>query len=206
MDLNEHALNESLRTLKRLGITHVLLPPQVASERILVQSPHIKVSPQSEPSAKIRAEQATASAGKESLPPLLRSLFHGKHAPVRSLWTYTGLYEDLQRAQTPPRLGVFKKIQESVCQHLKWSASDIGTWPLDVNPLIFSKGLEYFRPRTVIIFQEKTSKTGHMEAKSKDLLEQADCLVLTLPNLEEMAQGNQQLKNDAWKILQTVPE
>ena len=206
MDLNEHALSESQRALKRLGITHILLPPQVDSERIPVQSPHLKVAPQSEASATIPAEQPTSSTERQSAPPLLRSLFHGKHAPIRTLWTYAGLYEDMQRAEPPARLGVFKKIQESVCLHLKWSASDIGAWPLDVDPLIFRNGLEYFRPRTVLFFQDNTHKTGSMDEKAKTLLEQAECHVVTLPNLEEMAQGNQLLKNEAWKILQTVPE
>jgi hypothetical protein len=206
LDLNEHALNESQRTLKRLGITHVLLPPQDASERILVPSPQIQVARHSESSAKIRTEQPTSSAGRQNVPPLLRSLFHGKHAPIRTLWTYAGLYEDMQQAETPARLGVFKKIQESVCLHLKWSGNDIGSWPLDADPLIFRQGFEYLRPRTVIVFQDNAPKTGSMDAENKALLEQAACQVLILPNLEEMAQGNQQLKNEAWKILQTVPD
>jgi hypothetical protein len=205
LDLNEHALSESQRTLKRLGITHVLLPPQVASDRILAQSPHIQIAPRPEASATIQAEPPTPSAERQNVPPLLRSLFHGKHAPVRTLWTYAGLYEDMQRAETPPRLGVFKKIQESVCLHLKWSASDICAWPLDVDPLIFRNGLAFFRPKTLIFFQDSTPKTGNMDEKAKALLDQAECHVVTLPNLEEMAQGNQQLKNEAWKILQTVP-
>jgi hypothetical protein len=30
------------------------------------------------------------------------------------------------------------------------------------------------------------------------------CRVVTLPSLEEMARGNQQVKNEAWKILQSI--
>lgn len=206
MDLNEYALSESQRTLKRLGITHVLRTPLGPSDRTLTPSPRTEGSLQPELSAPIPAEHSTPSTAKVAVPPLLRSLFHGKHAPVRTMWTYAGLFEDMQRAEIPARLGVFKKIQDSVCVHLNWAAKDISAWPLDVSPQIFLAGLEYFRPRTVIIFRDNKGEPGIMDAEPNPFLDHADCLVIKLPNLEEMAQGNQQLKNEAWKILQTVPK
>jgi hypothetical protein len=92
-----------------------------------------------------------------------------------------------------------------VCQHLKWAQRDISAWPLDVDPRIFGHGMEYFRPRTVIYFRPPETSTSAMTEEIRACLEQAGCTVLTLPCLEEMALGNQQLKNEAWKILQTVP-
>lgn len=202
MDLNEHALSESQRTLKRLGITHVLLPPLAVGDGIPTASPHSETSL---PAGVQGSPKPASPASTEILPPLLRSLFHGKHAPIRSMWTYAGLYEDIQQADTPARLGVFKKIQASVCLHLKWATTDIGSWPLDITPQIFRKGVEYFCPRTVIFFCGCTPPTANTE-EALAFMKQSGCRVITLPNLEEMALGNQQLKNEAWKILQTVPE
>jgi len=203
LDLNEHALSESQRTLKRLGITHVLLPPPVVRDGIHTSSPRTETSPQG--GAQGSPEQPVSPASADILPPLVRSLFHGKHVPIRSMWTYAGLYEDMQQAETPARLGVFKKIQASVCLHLKWASTDIGAWPLDVTPQIFRKGVEYFCPRTVIFFCGSTPPTANIE-EALAFMKQSGCRVITLPNLEEMALGNQQLKNEAWKILQTVPD
>lgn len=204
MDLNEHALTESQRVLKRLGITHLLLPsrPDVddaPSPEAPPQTPSHGAQPVPPPLAQ------NSAPADQPLPPLLRSLFHGKHAPVRTLWTYAGLYEDLQQAELPPRLSVFKKIQDSVCQHLKWAATDISAWPLDVDPRIFRQGIAHLRPRTVIYFRPGSASADGMNADIRSLLEQAGSRVVTLPCLEEMAEGNQQLKNEAWKILQTVP-
>lgn len=204
MDLNEHTLSEAQRTLKRLGITHVLLPSKVTQDPVLAPSLHTESAQQ----AGIFAHGPTKSpcCAQETLPPVLRSLFHGKHAPMRTMWTYVGLYEDMQRTEIPARLAVFKKIQDSVCLHLNWAAKDVSAWPLDVNPQIFYQGIAYYRPRTVIFFRDNGPETGDIGERAHTLLMHTGCCVITLPNLEEMAQGNQQLKNEAWKILQTVPE
>lgn len=203
MDLHEHALTESQRVLKRLGITHILLPSRSVADSAQSSVTKAGPSPHAENLSTASPEQ-NSSPPDHPLPPLLRSLFHGKHAPLRTLWIYAGLYEDMQQAELPPRLGVFKKIQDSVCQHLKWSASDIGSWPLDVDPQIFRQGLTHLRPRTVIYFRSETP-SSLMSEDMRSLVEHAGCTVMTLPSLVEMAQGNQQLKNEAWKILQTVP-
>lgn len=206
MDLNEHTLNEAQRTLKRLGITHFLRSPLATKNHILAPSLHTESSQQAGFHDHGSSGPPASLTANETLPPVLRSLFHGKHAPMRTMWTYAGLYEDMKRTETPARLAVFKKIQESVCLHLKWTASDISAWPLDVNPQIFDQGIAYYRPRTVIFFRDNAPETGTTAEPVHPLLMHAGCRVFTLPNLEEMAQGNQQLKNEAWKILQTVPE
>jgi len=203
LDLNEHALSESQRTLKRLGITHVLLPAPDVGDGIPTSSPRTETSLPG--GAQGSPEIPASPVSTEILPPLLRSLFHGKHAPIRSMWTYAGLYGDMQQANTPARLGVFKKIQTSVCLHLKWATTDISAWPLDINPQFFRNGVEQFRPRTVIFFCGSTPPTAIIE-EALAFMKQSGYRVITLPNLEEMALGNQQLKNEAWKILQTVPE
>lgn len=120
------------------------------------------------------------------------------------MWTYLGLYEDMQRATNPPRLVVFKKIQESVCQHLKWQAGDISSWPLDLDSGTFRKGLDHFRPQRILLFLDRETADETVHGRIKNLLGQADCPVVTLPSLEEMAQGKQQVKNEAWKILQSI--
>ena len=120
------------------------------------------------------------------------------------MWCYAGLYQDLQEATNPPRLVVFKKIQESVCQHLHWQIKDICSWPTDLDFNTFRKGIEVFNPGIIILFQ--TDKTGNAQSSSQDahLLKQTSRCIVTLPSLDEMARGNQHVKNEAWKILQTV--
>ena len=204
MDLNEHTLNEAQRTLKRLGVTHVL------RSRLKTEAP---AEPQPSLCQTSNTDQAaiqgTDRPHEQTLPEtpqplLLRSLFHGKQIPARTLWTYAGLYRDLQETDNPPRLNVFKKIQESVSLHLKWSAATLCSWPLDIDPASFTKGIAHFSPQTVIIFIGNENDIDAGVKKNLVLLEQGGQRVIVLPNLDKMAQGNQQLKNEAWKILQSI--
>ena len=199
MDLNEHALTEAQRTLKRLGITHLWRSP--ALERR-----HLEAPAESTVTPSNSIQNTPRSAAMDTpVPALLRSLFHGKQSPVRTLWTYAGLNEDLAQHAMPERLVVFRKIQESVCLHLNWKEEDICSWPLDVNPQLFRKGLEYFQPRIIIYFELSAAGTRPEEA-DETTIRQTGCAVHLLPNLDEMATGNKTLKNEAWKILQTLPK
>ena len=204
MDLNEHTLSETQRTLKRLGVAHVL------------RSGAIAATPQDQQPSSSPATAMTQAPGPRSgkeqnpahpetpLPHLLRSLFHGKQIPARTLWTYAGLYRDLQETDNPPRLSVFKKIQESVCLHLKWNPAALCSWPLDIDPGSFIKGVEHLRPQTIILFSGYDQDPDPGIKDNLARLEQAGQRIVVLPNLQLMAQGNQQLKNEAWKILQTI--
>jgi hypothetical protein len=204
LDLNEHTLTEAQRTLKRLGITHLLRPPIAAQEDTPPAPAAPQAAPQPQPPLQSQAAQKPAAQANEPLPLLLRSLFHGKQSPVRTMWCYAGLYRDLQEATNPPRLVVFKKIQESVCQHLHWQIKDICSWPTDLDLGAFRQGFDFFNPGIILLFQ--TDETGHEQSSSLDahLLKQTTRRVVTLPSLDEMARGNQHVKNEAWKILQTV--
>ena len=199
MDLNEHALTEAQRTLKRLGITHLWRSP-------VLERRHPEASAENTVTTSNSTENTPRPAAvKTPVPALLRSLFHGKQSPVRTLWTYAGLHEDLAQHAMPERLIVFKKIQESVCLHLNWKEEDICSWPLDVNPQLFRKGLEYFQPRIIIYF-ELSAEGARPEDADETTIRQTGCAVHLLPNLDEMATGNKTLKNEAWKILQTLPK
>ena len=204
MDLNEHTLTEAQRTLKRLGVTHLFRPQGKEQEEPSSSSAPIHVEPPQEPASQIQSVQTPSAAAGQPLPLLLRSLFHGKQSPVRTMWTYAGLHEDLQCATNPPRLAVFKKIQESVCQHLKWHVKDICSWPLDLDSGTFRRGLEHFKPQMILLFQDRETANDTTDAQAKRLQALANCRIVKLPSLEEMAQGNQQVKNEAWKILQTI--
>jgi len=205
LDLNEHTLTEAQRTLKRLGITHFLRPHIVAQEEKLQPSSTLsQAAPKPKTPIQNQLAQKPAAQENEPLPLLLRSLFHGKQSPVRTMWSYAGLYQDLQEATNPPRLVVFKKIQESVCQHLHWQIKDICSWPLDLDVDTFRRGLELFNPRMILLFQTRETGDEQPNSQGNRLLEQANCRIVTLPSLEEMARGNQHVKNEAWKILQTI--
>lgn len=206
MDLNEHALTEAQRTLKRLGVTHVLASGDLTrtQEAPLQPVDAPKPRPASELSAQDMSRQQAPPPSETPLPHLLRSLFHGKHAPVSTLWTYAGLHRDLQEPENPARLLVFKKIQESVCQHLKWDPERFCSWPLDLDPSFFKKGLEHFRPKTVIVFRSHESQVGTEQKSNLSVMEHAGLRMVMLPDLEAMARGDQQLKNEAWRVLQTL--
>lgn len=203
MDLNEHGLTESERFLKRLGVTHVLLPPRPSTAPQSGPAPGDGTGAQ--PAPPDRSHSPAPATGSQPLPALLRALFHGKHGPLRTMWTYCGLHQDMQCPDIPPRLVVFRKIQETVCSHLKWSPGDISSWPMDIEAELFRAGLEHFRPRTALVFQERGEAESGRIGGCVAALKQAGCHVVMLPCLDEMARGNQQLKNEAWKILQTIP-
>lgn len=125
---------------------------------------------------------------------MLRNLFHGKQSPVRTLWTYAGMHEDLLQTDIPERLAFFRKIQESMCSHLGWQNTDISSWPLDLDPHLWAQGLAHLRPRIIVCFGDAARLTC---TKTTDL--QVHCL----PDLLEMA-DNRDLKNEAWRILRNL--
>jgi hypothetical protein len=151
LDLDEYALSEAQRTLKRLGITH-LWREAAATEPACVPAAADAPAAAGPRTAKARPTATPSGSREEPLPPLLRILFHGKQPPVGTLWTYAGLFSDLQRAVVPARLDMFRKIQASARTHLGWAENDICSWPLDVAPAVFHQGLRLFGPRTIIIF------------------------------------------------------
>ena len=204
MDLNEHALSEAQRTLKRLGIAHVFRTGRANQASAASEPSPVQVRPKVQSPAPADVAPPAQAPPDSALPLLLRSLFHGKHTPASTLWTYAGLYRDLQETDNPPRLTVFKKIQESVCLHLKWEGSRLCAWPLDIEPGIFKQGMDRFMPRTVILFSTQENAQDNRFKENLAILGQANRPVVTLPSLEDMALGNQQLKNEAWKILQTI--
>lgn len=201
MDLDEYALNEAQRALKRLGITHLWREAGTAEP-----SPPVEAAEPAQPAtpkpAPTRPERFSPSAAETALPPLLKTLFHGKQPPVSTLWTYAGLYSDMQQATVPARLDMFRKIQASVRTHLGWADNDICSWPLDVPPATFQQGLRFFRPRIVIVFgpQKGVAVAGADDGASA----QPEAVVVALPYIDEMAAGNKQSKNEAWQILQNV--
>lgn len=192
MDLDEHDLTEAERSLKRLGITHVWRTPSP------LQSPQPDESIASAPAVKPAPASTNEPQPDHSviIPPLLLALFHGKQSPVASLWTYRGLHEDMRQPQTPERLSIFRKIQETACTHLNWREQDICSWPLDVYPELFKAGLDTFRPRMVICMGKADTQP------SISLL--GPGRIRLLPDLDEMAQGNRDAKNDAWRILRAI--
>ena len=235
MDLDEYALTESQRTLKRLGVTHVWRtaepgPPdssapahepsgpvaaglprngsaQEGPARAGLTAPAAPATPAPRRAQKpLQTRTQPSSTGGENrreaqLPPILRSLFHGKQSPVRTLWTYAGLYADMQHAVAPPRLDLFRKIQASVRSHLGWQDKDICSWPLDVTPEIFLHGIRSFSPAIVIGFGPDLALPV---ADGPDAALLKGCALYVLPSLDDMAGGDKQTKNEAWQILQSI--
>ncbi|WP_156902385.1 hypothetical protein [Desulfomicrobium escambiense] len=205
MDLDEYALTEAQRTLKRLGITHLwrqkdsaLQEPAPAVANTVATALDTVPLP-----ASPRRPAQKPSQTEEPVPPLLRSLFHGKQSPVRTLWTYAGLFADMQQPTPPPRLDMFRKIQASVRSHLGWPENDICAWPLDVAPELFAQGMRFFVPRIIICFGPASPVSGDPNSGNAVAVFGSSELRL-LPNLEDMAAGDKQLKNDAWQILQGI--
>jgi len=226
LDLDEYALSEAQRTLKRLGLTHVWResfsedsPGSVTenhSEAVAVQR-HVSGPERSASGGTARdnpprgrtARPANASrrpetaAAEEPMPPLLRSLFHGKHSPCRTLWTYAGLYADLQQHAVSARLDLFRKIQASVVSHLGWPANDVAAWPLDLPERQFIKGIVFFRPIHIIAFGTDFELPSPAE-DSEAFLILKKCRIHVLPPLDAMATGNKDMKNAAWSALKEI--
>jgi len=120
---------------------------------------------------------------------------------VRTLWTYDGMFADMQQHALPGRLDMFRKIQDAVCDHLKWAKNDICAWPLDLPPEQFLHGVKHFDSRMIICFG--TMPAGVAREKEGALLSKIEMVLL--PDLGEMAKGDKELKNEAWKILRELP-
>lgn len=193
LDLDEHDLTEAERSLKRLGITHVWRTSSSvqSSQPDALQSP----APHVDKQAPASTDQPQADRTLV-IPPLLRALFHGKQSPVASLWTYHGLLEDMRQPQTPERLSIFRKIQETACTHLNWRERDICSWPLDIEPELFKAGLDTFRPKIVICMGTEGSQPAISVLEAGTIRH--------LPDLDEMSQGNRDAKNEAWRILRAI--
>lgn len=104
--------------------------------------------------------------------------------------------EDMRQAQPPERLTIFRKIQETACTHLNWREQDICSWPLDVDPAVFKAGLEAFTPKLVLCL-------GNADGQAA-LSRLAQGRIRLLPGLDEMAKGNRDAKNEAWRILRAI--
>lgn len=189
MDLGEYRMTERERLLKRAGV--FCLWRGISPDRAEPAAPRVSGTDNSQ---KIPSNYA--------VPPHLLALFHEKQCPVRTLWTYPGLAADLSLSPPSPRLALFQKIQDSVCNHLGWKKQDIYAWPLDVEDALLRHGLEYFRPSVVICFARDASEIKSLQASLKDICPQARLFLL--PDITDMAQGNQAAKNAAWKILQDI--
>lgn len=188
MDLAEYACSEPRRTLIRLGITH--LWPQAPGSVRAVAGDAVRVD-----------GEAWATQPEEGLPSFLQVLFHGKHPPVATMWTYAGLEEDLVAATTPPRLLLFQKIQQAACVQGGWKEADICVWPLTVPPVLCAAGLDFFQPRLILSF-------GPLSRTAACVPPLCFCLpgveVRNLPSLEPMLAGDQASKDAAWRALKAL--
>ena len=189
MDLGEYRMTERERLLKRAGV--FCLWRGISRDR-------------AEPAAPRDSEidNSQKIPNNYTIPPYLLALFHEKQYPVRTLWTYPGLAADLGLPTPSPRLALFRKIQESVCGHLGWKKQDISAWPLDVEDALLRHGLEHFCPSVVICFVQDASEIRPLQTSLKDICPQTRLFLL--PDITDMAKGNQAAKNTAWKILQDI--
>lgn len=182
LDLAEFALTERCRFLTRTGVTHVLCPQPVNQ-------------PQS---------QTNQCTQQPNIPHHLSALFHGKHF-VRTVWTYEGLSADLSLPIAPPRLLFFYKIQESTKKMLAWGAHDLAIWPLDVETALLHEGLRRLSPCIILCFglpgcAREVEEYARTQTPSGTMRMQ----LVYLPDLEPMLTGDKDLKNTAWKILQSL--
>lgn len=189
LDLAEYALSETDRTLKRLGITH--------------RWRECTTTPAVEPRATDAPANQPSSPGTDQTPPppaWLRFLFHGKQPPVKTLWTYQGLGQDLASVTTPPRLELFRKIQAAACAQGGWAERDICVWPIEASECV--AGLEFFQPRLILVF-------GALPAEAMPTTPPGNILLHgiplhELPGLDEMLAGDKTAKNAAWEFLKTL--
>lgn len=193
MDLHEHVLNERARSLKRLGIKHFFAEPASSPPSL----------PESGDAQSARPKTVSMPPSEPELPPVLRSLFHGKHFPLHSLWVYDGMYQDMLLADPPQRLSVFKNIMQAAIDHLGWSNAAMTAWPLDQACGSLDQALERFNPKFVLVFETRPSHPGRPHSCARLMTDHPD--TIRFPSLDAMAAGDRDSKNQAWKILQTIP-
>lgn len=192
MDLGEYGLTEQERLLRRAGVLYLW--------REQAPMPSVSAGPDGPTNTAISSAVPTGC----DIPAHLAALFHEQQHPVRSLWLYAGLAEDLGLPSSPQRLVLFRQIQESVCTHLHWKKSDIAGWPLDVEGHVLHQGLEHFQPQVVIAFAHSLD-APEIKTLQQQLIEICPRAKFSLlPNITAMASGRQDLKNMAWRILQDI--
>lgn len=175
MDFIEFRLSERGRLLFQSGVRYLW-------------SAHKPLGPETEHNA----------SWLHNIPEHLQPLFHGKHEPVRVLWTYVGLDQDLQGTGLQERWDLVQKIQDSVHKFLKWPAQDLVLWPLDP-ALSIARGAAHLRPQYILCFGQSWTV---LKNQWPPLVPQPD--LLALPGLKDMVAGDQGAKNRAWKILQDL--
>ncbi len=188
LDLAEYALSEADRTLKRLGITHRWRESTPAAA-----ATHAPEASASQPTPQ-DAEQAPA------IPTLLRSLFHGKQPPVKTLWAYPGLGRDLASVTTPPRLDLFRKIQTAARAQGGWKEGDICVWPIEGPER--AAGLQFFQPHLILVFGAPPAEAESTDSPGNFLLHGIP--LRELPSLDDMLAGDKAAKNAAWEFLKTL--
>lgn len=193
MDFVEHELTEPERLLRRQGVLYRWTAPSAAYSRA------------AEPAASSRVASFESNKPKSlSIPESLQALFHGKQSPVHSLWTYAQLQEDLCALQPPPRLEILHKIQAAAKSHLGWLEASLAEWPLDPDLTLFEYGMRHFRPRHLLCFGTCPSLDSHLPARGEGGHVFQGARVYLLPDLNLMATGDQEAKNQAWRILQNI--
>lgn len=196
MDLHEHALTETARTLKRLGISHCYADrpqPEAAPTAVAVRTESIIPN---------NCEQTVFI--EQAIPPVLRPLFHGKHYPVHSMWVYDGLCSDLLAPSQPDRLQIIMAIMRATTERLGWQPEKILLWPLDQPAAMLQQALQLANPGQVLLFE-----TEGLDAKSdrNSFLQLLQQFPLTrIPNLDLMARGDRAAKNAAWQIIQSIAQ
>lgn len=193
MDLFEHTLTERERGLKRLGISHLWRA-----------EPAISLSPQTDPISITPDLDAQETVSISQLPEHIQLLFHGKQPPVRTLWTYEGLDTDITNTEQASRMKMMARIQESARTNLRWSTNDMCIWPLDAELVLFRVGVMHLQPTTILCFGKSDALSQSSTATATGSHPIDECDIVFLPDLGEMDLGNQQLKNIAWKIIQSL--
>lgn len=197
LDLAEHALSENNRILKRLGVTH-LWRVDPGDDGIATPPPSAKI----ETRAETVHDSPPVAPPAPALPPVLRALFHGKQAPITTLWTYAELYADLQALNAPVRLELFRKIQDAARAQGGWTDSEICVWPATGRERILETGLEIFQPRLILVFGAATGLGG---PAALDTLASRSITVKVLPSLDAMIAGDHAAKSNAWDFLKSAP-
>lgn len=146
----------------------------------------------------------------QSLPECLRFYWQRVQLPIRLVWTYWELDDDMRGKPDTERLSLWRSIMEA--KH--WTEKQICFWPLavrhdgdgtaDLRVDVFANLLKTFSPRHVLSFGERSHAALRRHfARFADSLPDG-CTVQYLPGAEDMLPDNREAKAQAWRCIKNL--
>jgi len=146
----------------------------------------------------------TEASFVQSLPECFRFYWQRVRLPIRVVWTYWELDNDMRGESDPSRLSLWRSIMEAK----RWAQEQVCFWPVavkcgngqaeDLRVDVLAEMLKLFTPRHVLSFGEQShAALRHYFMSFPECLPDG-CTIHYLPGAEDMLPDNREAKAQTW--------